>query len=130
MIAVSAPVGNSTETPSRAVTAASPSPNTRRTSVALTIVLLSVWTADWLKSFLSNRVRRQSSRASGRGSIGDHPGNPGALPSGDTVLTVHGSVEPQPGGLSTVGGTSAIPTARYRVALGLATSQRPPSRTR
>ena len=39
MIAVSPPAGNSTETPSSAVTAASPSPNTRRRSVALTIVL-------------------------------------------------------------------------------------------
>ena len=53
MIAVSRPAGKSTETPSSARTAASPSPKVRCRSVALTITLVGAWVAAWLTFFLS-----------------------------------------------------------------------------
>src|SRR5688572_26618538 len=88
MIAVSPPTGRSTDTPSSAVTAAWPSPKTRRRSRALTMALLSTGAAGaagWLKSGsfrFGSAGRREHRRrdvcdadrtVEGRARLGDQP---------------------------------------------------------
>ena len=101
MIAVSPPAGNATEIPSSAFTAASPSPNVRCRSVALTMTLVGAWVA---VSLTESPFGRWPAATVAWGPASRNRGSPQRNPGP--------SRWGQPGGASTVGGTSATPSAR------------------